>query len=61
VLFKVPLEDLRKHDPALGIAIARLRSKQFHALPGYDGEYGKISIFEDGELEKLRTPQMSLF
>jgi hypothetical protein len=29
-------------------------------LPGYDGEYGKINVFKDGE-EKASEKQLSFF
>ena len=44
----------------LSEAIDKMRRKKFHIYPGYDGEYGKIKIFEQGEREKLRG-QKSLF
>jgi uncharacterized protein (TIGR00375 family) len=34
----------------LGEAIARLRRGQVSRIPGYDGEYGVITLFEPGEL-----------
>jgi uncharacterized protein (TIGR00375 family) len=45
-------EDLRE-------AIARLRRGQVNRIPGYDGEYGVITLFERGELRnKAGAPQM---
>jgi uncharacterized protein (TIGR00375 family) len=55
LLFQVPVEDIKKKtDEFLALAILRLREGKVSAKPGYDGEFGKISLFEEGELERLR-------
>ncbi|HET9519023.1 MAG TPA: UvrD-helicase domain-containing protein, partial [Actinoplanes sp.] len=42
----------------LGEAIDRLRSGRVRRIPGYDGEYGIISLFEPGELRnRASAPQ----
>ena len=46
--------------PQIAEAIVRMRQGKLKIKPGYDGEYGKISIFEEGERESLET-QKSLF
>jgi uncharacterized protein (TIGR00375 family) len=46
--------------PLLPEAIKRMRLKQIQVLPGYDGEFGKIAIFQPGERQKL-LGQPSLF
>ncbi len=46
--------------PLLGEAIKRMRNKNVNIFPGYDGEYGKVKIFEDEERENL-LGQQSLF
>jgi uncharacterized protein (TIGR00375 family) len=46
--------------PLLPEAIKRMRAKQIQVLPGYDGEFGKISIFQPGERQQL-LGQQSLF
>jgi DNA helicase II / ATP-dependent DNA helicase PcrA len=61
ILHKIPVEDIRKRDYILSLAIDRLRKREFIAEPGYDGHYGKIKFFKDGELEKLKNPQLGLF
>jgi len=62
VLGKVPKEDLRKGmDPRIAEAIIRTRQGKVHIAPGYDGEYGKISIFGDNEKPKKHEEQLSFF
>ena len=46
--------------PLLGEAISRMRSGQVRIKPGYDGEYGVVKIFEEGERKSLMG-QKSLF
>jgi len=50
VLLDVPVEEVRKHS-SLRIAegLRRVREGQVHIAPGYDGVFGEISIFKDGE------------
>ncbi len=40
--------------PMLSEAISRVRSGNVHIAPGFDGEYGKIRIFEEVERKKLK-------
>ncbi|MBE0692887.1 MAG: hypothetical protein IH590_07250 [Aquamicrobium sp.] len=37
-------------DPLLGEAVARLRAGSVIRDPGYDGQYGTIRLFAQGEL-----------
>ena len=46
--------------PEITEGIMRVRDGKVHIEPGYDGEYGKIKIFKEGEQESLTT-QKSLF
>ena len=46
--------------PEIAEGIIRVREGKVHIEPGYDGEYGKIEIFKEGEQEKL-TNQETLF
>ena len=46
--------------PFMGEAIRRMRHKEIQVNPGFDGEFGKIQIFEPGEREKL-AGQKNLF
>lgn len=50
VLMDSPLEDIgRAGGASLSDAVGRVRSGDIHISPGFDGEYGKISIFEPAE------------
>lgn len=61
ILLKVPQEDLRRLiNPKVAEGIARVRAGRVSLEPGYDGEYGKVSIFA-GDNEKAGEQQMSLF
>lgn len=53
VLGDVPVEDIGRVDPLLGEAVSRLRAGTVIRQAGYDGEYGVIRLFEDGELDRL--------
>jgi DNA helicase II / ATP-dependent DNA helicase PcrA len=61
ILQSVPLEDIARADSSLvAEAIARLRAGQVIRDAGYDGEYGVIRLFQEGELRR-RTAGASLF
>src|SRR5262249_4706981 len=53
VLQDVPVEDIGRVNPLLGEAVDRLRAGTVIREAGYDGEYGVIRLFEDGELDRL--------
>ncbi|RJQ52017.1 MAG: DNA helicase UvrD [Nitrospiraceae bacterium] len=54
ILIDTPLEDIEKAgSPLLRDAISRVRAGNVHIAPGYDGEYGKVSIF--GTVERKKT------
>jgi DNA helicase II / ATP-dependent DNA helicase PcrA len=49
VLTQWPVEEAeRENPPLLGEALRRLRSGEVKRLAGYDGEYGKIRVFDPG-------------
>ena len=62
ILNKVPENELKK---SLGARIAegilRVRSGKVNIQPGYDGEYGKISIFSGEEKADASEKQLNLF
>lgn len=61
LLQKTPVEDIEKKSGfVLAEAIRRMRARQVNPQGGYDGEYGVVKIFREGELAQM-TGQMSLF
>ncbi|HVW58423.1 MAG TPA: UvrD-helicase domain-containing protein, partial [Puia sp.] len=61
LLNEVPVEDIqRKGNAVLAEAIRRMRQQEIRPVAGYDGVYGVIRVFGEGELKKL-TGQMYMF
>lgn len=61
ILRNVPVEDIRHASGRLvAEGIRRLREGRVNRIPGYDGEYGKIRLFEPSEIENP-DGQMSFF
>jgi len=61
ILLDVSLSDLKSETlPEINEAISRMREGKVHVEPGYDGVYGKIRIFSEGEKKKV-SGQKSLF
>ena len=61
LLEEVPVEDIKRYgDPILAEAIRRMRLREVNPQAGYDGLYGTIRIFEEGELAELKG-QLYLF
>ncbi len=55
VLFDAPLPEIeRVMGRLVSESITRLRQGRVSASAGYDGEFGRITVFEPGELETLR-------
>src|SRR5690606_35141402 len=53
ILTQVPLDDIqRAGGELLAEAVRRLRAGEVHRVPGYDGEYGVIRLFEPSELAR---------
>ena len=62
ILLKVPQEELvQGMNPKIAEAICRVRQGRVKVEPGYDGEYGKISIFGSDEINAGKEEQTSLF
>jgi len=50
ILLDVPLEDIGKAGtPMIQEAVSRMRAGNVHIAPGYDGEFGTVTIFDDAE------------
>lgn len=61
ILDTVPVEDIGTADtPILAEAVTRLRAGKVIRDPGYDGEYGTIRLFEDGELRAGKKKQSTI-
>ncbi len=55
ILLDAPLAEIqRTGPPLLGEAISRMRQGKVNIEPGYDGEYGKVRIFEAIERKALK-------
>lgn len=61
ILREIPVEEIRRHSGhLLAEGIRRLRNGEVKRLPGFDGEYGTIQLFEPEELANT-DGQISLF
>ncbi|MFI5936159.1 UvrD-helicase domain-containing protein [Actinoplanes sp. NPDC051494] len=60
ILRKVPLDDIGQHGGEnLKEAITRLRRGAVRRVPGFDGEYGVITVFEPGEIRNAQSAPQS--
>ena len=58
ILLQLPIDEIdRAGVPLLGEAIRRMRDEEVHLSPGYDGEYGRITLFDPAEMDALRGQQ----
>ena len=54
ILRKTPIDALERHGPPLlSEAIHRMRNNQVTIAPGYDGEFGTVSLFTEDERYRL--------
>ena len=50
ILLDMPEEELRqKCPPKIAKGVVNVRKGSLDIMPGYDGEYGKVSVFRKGE------------
>ena len=62
ILMRASKEDLLKGLPAkIAEGVLRVREGRVDIKPGFDGEYGTVSIFGKGETENKSEQQLSLF
>lgn len=63
VILDLPIEELKKVAGELvAEAVRRVRAEKVIKIPGYDGVYGLIKVFAEGEREKfIKNPQSALF
>jgi uncharacterized protein (TIGR00375 family) len=52
LLLRTPLEEIGRQSPLLEKAISRIREGRVIRRPGYDGTFGSIRMFTEGELER---------
>ena len=61
ILFNTPEKELESASSSeVSEAMRRVRAGELYIEPGYDGEYGVVKIFKDGE-RRPRKEQVSLF
>ncbi|KPK27991.1 MAG: hypothetical protein AMJ61_03840 [Desulfobacterales bacterium SG8_35_2] len=61
LLLNVALDEIsERYSPLLGEAVNRIRTGKVIRRAGFDGEFGVIKVFEEGELQRL-LGQFSLF
>lgn len=62
ILTQVPLEEISRVSPEqVALGIDRMRKGQVKIIPGHDGEYGKIRLFDDRMIEQENQGQLPLF
>lgn len=55
ILQRAPVEDLNKFSCHLGEGLSRMREGQVIRKAGFDGEYGKITVFSEKERAEIKN------
>jgi DNA helicase II / ATP-dependent DNA helicase PcrA len=62
ILLKIQIDRIKEFSiPELADGIQRVRDGKIHIEPGYDGEYGVVSVFEKDEQISAKSRQKVLF
>ncbi len=62
ILTEVPIPQLARLSPErVSVAVDRMRKGQVKIVPGHDGEFGKISLFDEDMAEEEAQGQLKLF
>jgi PHP family Zn ribbon phosphoesterase len=62
ILTETSIEDLRRISPErVGLGLERMRKGAVKIVPGHDGCFGKISLFDEKTLEEDAQGQLKLF
>jgi len=62
VLMETPIEEIAKISPRVAEGIKKAREGKINVIPGFDGEFGKVQIFEEvSEEESPKPDQKTLF
>lgn len=62
VLLRVSVAEIEKVvEPRVAEGIVKVRSGDIAIKPGYDGVFGKVSIWKEGEVEEVAVDQATLF
>jgi len=62
ILLSAPEEELKKRcSPKIAGGITRVRQGRVNVVPGYDGVYGEVNVYEGGDDEPTGEKQLSFF
>lgn len=62
ILAKMPIEELFSRLPhRIAEGIKRVRDKTVTLIAGYDGEYGRVKVFDEKKKEEEKNRQLTLF